>query len=149
MIHKPLRALTVVYKILLKICYCFMWYFSCMYLCILCACLIPSETEEVGRVKDCCEQPHVYLGPARAAAKLSLSLPTLSVLISASKSICPSSQAPQSLQDREHNQWPQQSHANEDDPDLLRTALWPADPNKRREAWAAYLTAMLGLILWL
>ncbi|CAO2634008.1 hypothetical protein LEMLEM_LOCUS22492 [Lemmus lemmus] len=31
--------------------------------------------------------------------------------------------APQSLQDREHNQWPQQSHANEDDPDLLRTAL--------------------------
>lgn len=100
-IHKPLRALTVVYKILLKICYCFMWYFSCMYLCILCACLISSETEEVVRVKDCCEQPHVYLGPARAAAKLSLSLPTLSVLISASKSICPSSQAPQSLQDRQ------------------------------------------------
>lgn len=58
-------------------------------------------SEPLEGVKDCCEQPHVYLGPARAAAKLSLSLLAFSVLISASKSICPSSQAPQSLQDRE------------------------------------------------
>lgn len=48
-----------------------------MYLCILYVCLVPSETEEMVRapgtgVKDFCEQPHVYLGPARAAAELSL-----------------------------------------------------------------------------